>query len=573
MGITLNQLIGATKKLKSFIDKDIAQLEGADFESENGFGGLRIKDGKYQYYNENLSKWIDVQVTNDNLYISNCIANPVTEMTVAYDESLKIKLTEPKDTIINGVTLFTVEAIKVLIKKGSEPASDVDGDLILELPKKKFGEYKDKWFESSYILEVGTYYIKAFAYNNIGVANNDGICKTLDVEHKLELYQFKIDQSESDPASMISYVGNNELYTPAKMNYGTDKFDYGDWKNAWFMKQCKPCMLRYDGTVDYYLDPDNYAKKVDGTNSDIANTDYEGNAMIEFPKVYISVKTEGDISTISVSNKKNDDSYHCYAHIDGNGNEMDVTYMPIYNGSLVSNNNIIRLRSLSGSTCAFNTYTYLMNSAKNNYTDSDIYNIETYNDRLLISILLLLIGKNMDTSSVFGNGDIFYRDTAVLNTGSMNDKGLFWGSNSSSTATGVKVFGMENYWGNQNRMLLGLLIDINGIQKVKMYKTDGNDYNLTGEGYHEIGSITGTSGSYIAKAYISDYGILPKVLGGSASTYFAADARFLSSSSCLATAGGCNYYKSSKLLTLNYIDPSINNWSVGAALSCKPLKK
>ena len=59
-------------------------------------------------------------------------------MTVAYDESLKIKLTEPQDTIINGTTLFTVETIKVLIKKGSEPTSDINGDLILELPKKNF---------------------------------------------------------------------------------------------------------------------------------------------------------------------------------------------------------------------------------------------------------------------------------------------------------------------------------------------------------------------------------------------------------------------------------------------------
>lgn len=44
----------------------------------------------------------------------------------------------------------------------------------------------------------------------------------------------------------------------------------------------RPCMLKSDGTVDYYLDPDDYTKKEDGeTPSDIANVNYNGNAMME----------------------------------------------------------------------------------------------------------------------------------------------------------------------------------------------------------------------------------------------------------------------------------------------------
>lgn len=35
-------------------------------------------------------------------------------------------------------------------------------------------------------------------------------------------------------------------------------------------------MCNWDGGIDYFLDPDDYTKKADGTNSDAANIDYAG---------------------------------------------------------------------------------------------------------------------------------------------------------------------------------------------------------------------------------------------------------------------------------------------------------
>jgi hypothetical protein len=49
-------------------------------------------------------------------------------------------------------------------------------------------------------------------------------------------------------------------------------FDYGSWANAFFMP--KPCMVKFDGTRDYYLDPDDYKKKVNGLASDVDNLNY-----------------------------------------------------------------------------------------------------------------------------------------------------------------------------------------------------------------------------------------------------------------------------------------------------------
>lgn len=76
------------------------------------------------------------------------------------------------------------------------------------------------------------------------------------------IYGFQINGSESDPAAAVTYLEDAVGMTPAHMDFSTGKFDYGSWENAFFMP--RPCMLKSDGTVDYYLNPDNYALKEDG---------------------------------------------------------------------------------------------------------------------------------------------------------------------------------------------------------------------------------------------------------------------------------------------------------------------
>lgn len=98
------------------------------------------------------------------------------------------------------------------------------------------------------------------------------------------LYGFHITDEEADPSAKIEYIAgcDNENFTPARMNFETGEFDSGSWtgQHQWFFP--KPCMLRYDGTVAYYLNPNDYTRKEDGTASDIANESFEGNAMMEW---------------------------------------------------------------------------------------------------------------------------------------------------------------------------------------------------------------------------------------------------------------------------------------------------
>ena len=87
------------------------------------------------------------------------------------------------------------------------------------------------------------------------------------------VYGWHVDPSISDPAQAVTYLADAVGKTPAAM--GASSFSYGDWADAFFMP--RPCMLRSDGTVAYYLDPNDYTKKADGSSSDVANDNFDGN--------------------------------------------------------------------------------------------------------------------------------------------------------------------------------------------------------------------------------------------------------------------------------------------------------
>ena len=571
------------------IGKLSVDIQG-DFLTSDGFGNLRYYNGHFQYYDNTTSAWVDTSVTPSNVYIMNMIPKEMKKIFAVYDTDLgkyKLKFEEPDDTVIDGQVACVVEKVIIRRKLGSVPTSETDGDLVLEIKRKDFGSYKNEYFvDSNLSPSIGDiYYYKAFPISTTGFYNYSDLNETDGIKCKnYNLYGFKLDQNESDPNSMITYLSDcdNKYYESAKMNYTADTFNYGDWGDAWFIKNLKPCMLKYDGTVDYELDKNDYTKKLDGTVSDVSNDSYGGNAMVGIPKVYWKIVDNGDnTANIYFSDKKVDDDFHCWSHIDNNGNEIDYCYMPIYNGSLVDG----KLRSLSGRTPIANkTASDEINYAKANNVGSDvIWYTELFNDRMLVNLLLLLIGKSTDTQAVFGAGNnsshVSVSNTGVKNTGTMNTKGLFWGNQDNKS--GVKVFGMEHWWGNQWRRIGGW-INNKGTQKIKMTygQSDGSTtdgYNIDGSGYVTIANSTpsGTSGGYISKMLITNNGLIPTIASGSATTYYC-DGLWFNDSNVEYVAVGGSPSVTSRVGALSSDlndESSYAIWGFGAALSCKPLAK
>lgn len=405
------------------------------------------------------------------------------------------------------------------------------------------------------------------------------------------IYGFHIDGSESDPASKVQYLKDAVGMTPAKMNYTSGKFEYGSWENAFFMP--RPCMLRYDGTVAYYLNPNDYTKKEDGTASDVGSTSFAGNAMMEWgrngKKIWMKIVPDSNHlgASVYISDHQVDSGYHDWPFHNSKGASVDHFYTPIYNGSLDTNS---KLRSLSGQTVmktktAENEITYAKNN--NPVAANVMWNIEMHCDIDLINMLLVLMGKSTDTQTVFGKGLIDSGSETVndgFTTGVHNAKGLFYGTNAGAAATytnAVKVFGMENWWGFQFRRYLGHIMDT-GVQKVKnTYGTeDGStvsDYNLTGSGYKSTGAATlsgNNRGGWIKNEYYTEDGMFPSgALEGSNTTYYADYCWFNNDSVRVPFRGGHSANGAYCGAFSVHLDDTASNaaWNLGAALSCKPL--
>jgi hypothetical protein len=396
----------------------------------------------------------------------------------------------------------------------------------------------------------------------------------------VKVYGWHVDPNESNPDSAVTYLKDAIGMTPAAM--GATTFDYGSWADAWFMP--KPCMVKSDGTVDYYLDPNDYTKKADGTASDVADLTYDGNAMMEWPLIWYkyegtSVAGEG---YFYVANAKIDDSYHCWCNYDADGNIINHFYTAIYNGTGTT-----KLRSMSGvattnaNGCGKTSgSTEVTRATANNTTDKTEWYIDVFCDRMLINGLCILISKSLNSQAKFGNGLVTGSETGKndYTTGDLNDKGLFWGDITNQTA-GVKVFGMENWWGLVWHRTAGCVGLANGNYAIKQTwsTVDGSSttgYNSSGDGYIAAGIRPGNSEQYVKQMTYANDCYLPLLASGATSTTYYCDYWYTANTSLtyLLVGGYAGASAYAGLSDFRLSDAfSRAYWDIGACLSLKPL--
>ena len=271
------------------------------------------------------------------------------------------------------------------------------------------------------------------------------------------IYGYSINESLDEASAVTPLSGcANEGYSNLKMNFDEDTLDWGSWKDAFFMP--RPCMLRYDGTVAYYLDPDDYTKKADGTPSDVANLDFEGNAMMEWDPVFMSANKSLSVIEVRISNKKVDDSYECWPCKRHDGSYAEHFYTPIYEGTLDASN---RLRSMSTNTIpSANKSTAQFRQCAKACNPSDVtivdggWDINTWADEDLIRALGVLITGRLNSEVAISNYVGSSASELTNLVGTANKKGMFYG-HSTTSATNMKFFGMENWWGHRLRATIG----------------------------------------------------------------------------------------------------------------------
>lgn len=399
-----------------------------------------------------------------------------------------------------------------------------------------------------------------------------------------KMFGFHYSQNNSDPAS-VTYLSDcdNASFTPMTMNLTSGVPNYGDWSltdedTRWLFP--RSCMVKYDGTVDYYLDENDETKKENGTASDVANSNYPGNAMMEWGRdgkmIWWKVVPDADGKGFKfyVANAQVDADFHAWNHYDCKGNLAPHFYTAKYFGS----HDGTRIRSISGLANYVNTAgtNEIAKAKANNQGTDELWNIENWCDRFLVWMLLCMLGKNMNTQAVFGQGRCASGNTSAVANNTLNGKGLFCGF--SNQTSDVKVFGMQGWWGNLWRRCNGL-INANGTIKIKLTYTqvDGSTvtgYNTDGSGYINHGTVVGnTSGAQVNEMNITDKGLTPKTLSGGDQTYYADGCWTNNGQVNFALVGGYWGHGARVGAACVSLSSAVSDAdsNVGAALSCKPL--
>ena len=378
-------------------------------------------------------------------------------------------------------------------------------------------------------------------------------------------YGYRIKESEGSPAARVEYLFDAEGMIPAHMDFSRGVFDYGDFGDLWFVKENKPCMLRRDGTVDYYMDPDDYDRTEDGTASDVSNTSYDGNAMSEIPKVWVKRYSDGEYRYNIFSDVQYDEDYKDDAYVRADGSSGDHFYYSMFGGS----GGASMIRSLAGQTRSGSlTMQQEMDGAK---TNGALWNIHTWSRWQLIRDLCVLMGKSTETQAVFGNGNCRSATSAsgILATGTLKNMGQFYGYNNATNQ--VKVFHIEAFWGDMWDRIAGILV--NNYEVWAKMTPEGDGYQVSSlTGYTDTGIAVpaSMSQSYLSAHATNRYGSFPTGASGSGSTFYCDGAWSASGLMCLlvgasahsasAVGGGFTWASDNA--------PSDAGWNHGCGLSC-----
>ena len=100
------------------------------------------------------------------------------------------------------------------------------------------------------------------------------------------------EASDLNPATRVEYLGANKDFKPMSMNMATHAMDYGSWADWSWLKANVPVMCGWDGEIKYYLNPDDYTKKADGTASDASNANFAKD-FAEFSTAVKALKMRG----------------------------------------------------------------------------------------------------------------------------------------------------------------------------------------------------------------------------------------------------------------------------------------
>lgn len=274
-----------------------------------------------------------------------------------------------------------------------------------------------------------------------------------------------IDESDLNPSTCCTYANDAACMTAGSNDW--DKF-FGHY----------PCLLN-DGVEVARLNPNNFEEDINGNPIDI--TTGNNDVMVAFPRRGLMISKEENLVTISMVNTYHSDFSYA-AHTRGLSLKNKF-YLGTYMGSTIDS----KLRSIKGQQVTteqtidqFRTLARANNNVNSGYDQHGWYQL------MYLQAMYVLKYKNLNSQAVIGKGyvDNLDSDAGPIDTGGTETWGM--DSQNRSTPSGLehmKVFGLEDLWGNVRSFIDGIRSD-----KSRNILTATDNFNDDGTGYVNRGS-------------------------------------------------------------------------------------
>ena len=311
-----------------------------------------------------------------------------------------------------------------------------------------------------------------------------------------------------DKATIDALVGNSSLNGAYGVTWNNETNLYKRIGNDFtqIQKLMKRCVLNFDGTVRYFLDPNDSTKKEDGALADL--TGASGNVMVQIPKFYYKHIAKNNDMTWLVSLVPQD-GFEVHPAFKRGNIEVDFRYYRAYTGyvsggKLLSRSGVNATGSLTISQ--FRTYAMANGSG---------WSLTDWNLLHAIQVLFLTEYATFNSQSVLGNGNHTGGDNGMV-TGQSN----IIGNGSSGVLNSDKWMsyrGIENFYADIWEFIDGINIQNyipfvnNNLPSTYISDVFTGDYVNTG-----VTMIAGASATFVKKVSKEFF---PTVAGGDSNSF------------------------------------------------------
>jgi hypothetical protein len=343
---------------------------------------------------------------------------------------------------------------------------------------------------------------------------NDGE-KWVETQKAYKTYGIRINLMDSNP-STYSYIGD-----ASGMIAGSDIWDDTD-----LFQSIRPCVIS-KSTLNpgkRYLDRNDFTKFADGTDAtEYISNDAHCDVFIEIPKIGVRIVRDDMYLTIQLTREANvvGFSYKAHSHM------VEGDCSNIYVGAFLGTISQGSLRSQYGKTPTTGTPLagFRGVASTDYYRATGRYGLLNFYTVTLLQCLYLMRYGNKDSQTALGMGYVGDSDWTIgaKTTGATFDKGMYYGS--TDPMEQMKFMGIEDFWGNLYQWVDGL-VSTEDFHALTCYIP--SKMNDAGVDYGDLGQImTQYVGGYMKEPQgTNDLGFIPKVCGGSVTTYFADYADF-----------------------------------------------